>query len=70
MLIYKFLLAKKQLVAGLLVDIKGAFDHVNRRKLLLVLRDMGLPGNLLYWVASFLTDRQVTLVIDRFEGQT
>jgi len=62
--------AKKQLVAGLLLDVKGAFDHVNRKQLLTVLKELKLPSNLLSWVASFLTDRQVTLVIDGFECPT
>jgi hypothetical protein len=61
---------KKQLVAGLLLDIKGAFDYVNRKQLLIVLKELGLPRNLLLWVASFLSDRQAVLVINGFEGQT
>ena len=61
--------AKKQIVAGLLLDVKGAFPNVKKKQLLLALKDLGLPENILHWVASFLTDRQVTLVVDGFEGQ-
>ena len=39
---------EKQLVAALLLNIKGAFDYINRRQLLKVLKELGLLGNLLY----------------------
>jgi hypothetical protein len=51
-----------------MLDIKGAFDHVNRKRLLELLKELKLPGNILAWVASFLTNRQACLVVDRIEG--
>ena len=50
-----------------MLDIKGAFDHINRKRLLELLKELKLPGNILAWVASFLTDRQACLVIDGIE---
>ncbi|ODM21086.1 hypothetical protein SI65_04139 [Aspergillus cristatus] len=60
--------AAKQLAATLFMDIKGAFDHVNAALLVNRLEAMGLDGSLVNWVASFLSDRQVQLVIDGHPG--
>ena len=43
------------------MDVKGAFDHVSKTKL--VERMMEL-GDLIRWTLSFLTDRKIQLVID------
>ena len=51
-----------------MLDVKRAFDHINRKRLLELLKELKLPGNILAWVASFLTDRQACLVIDGIEG--
>lgn len=56
------------IAALLLMDVKGAFDHVSRCGLLHRLVDMGADGNLIAWVESFLTDRRLRLVIDGHEG--
>ena len=50
----------------ILLDIKGAFDHVKKDKLLQVLHELQLPDNLISWVSSFLTNRKIQLA---FEGQ-
>ena len=49
-----------------LLDIKGAFDHVKEDKLLQILHELQLPDNLISWVSSFLTNRKIQLA---FEGQ-
>lgn len=59
---------EKKVVGALMLDVKGAFDHVNRKRLLELLKELGLPGNIIAWVASFLTDRQACLVVDGIEG--
>ena len=46
------------------LDIKGAFDHVNKVKLLEVLQGLGLPTNLVSWVNSFLTGRKIQLAFN------
>ena len=50
----------------ILLDIKGAFDHVKKDKLLQILHELQLPDNLISWVSSFLTNRKIQLA---FEGQ-
>ena len=54
--------------ACLFMDIKGAFDHVVGSKLIGGLREAGLDGDLIRWVASFLTNRRALLVIDGHPG--
>ena len=55
-------------VATLLqLDIKGAFDTVNHRKLLHTLWAMGFPIWIVRWVRSFLADRTARL---SFDGDT
>lgn len=57
-------------IAGLLLmDVKGAFDHVSRNQLLRSMRDMKIDGNLIKWVGSFMTDRRLQLVIDGHCGK-
>jgi ribonuclease HI len=52
----------KGLVASLLTtDIKGAFDSILRNRLTLRLREQGWPIWLIRWVASFQSDRSVTV---------
>jgi hypothetical protein len=58
-----------KLGACLFMDIKGAFDHVVGSKLIGGLRDTGMDGDLIRWVASFLTDRYALLVIDGHAGE-
>ena len=55
---------RKQLMAALFMDVKGAFDHVNPRRLVIRMTELGLDGDLIRWVQSFLTDRHVQLNID------
>jgi hypothetical protein len=53
-----------KVVSVLFLDVKGAFDHVNREQLLEVLQDLGFPTPVLSWVDSFLTDRLIALAFD------
>jgi hypothetical protein len=53
------------MIAGtLFIDIKGAFPNVDRPRLLARLIELGIPGDLVRWIDSFLSDRKVQLVID------
>src|ERR1700710_2689511 len=49
----------------LFLDIKGAFDHVSKNRLIEVLVNLKLPISLIKWVLSFMNDRILRLV---FEG--
>jgi hypothetical protein len=50
------------------MDVKGAFDHVDPTRLVKRIREIGIDGDLIYWVTSFLMDRQVQLVINGHQG--
>lgn len=39
------------------LDVQGAYDNVNIYKLVQILRDIGIPGNLLKWLFRFLNNR-------------
>jgi ribonuclease HI len=56
--------AKKWTTSALFLDIKGAFDHVARGRLLNTLGSLGLPPSLISWVSSFLRDRTIRLSFD------
>ena len=58
------------MVLTLLLDIKGAFDRVNKRQLLERMIEVGIAGNIVRWVDSFLSDRRAMLVIDGRAGKT
>jgi hypothetical protein len=58
------------MVLTLLLDIKGAFDQVNKRQLLERMIEVGIAGNIVRWVDSFLSDRRAMLVIDGRAGKT
>ncbi|KAH7551111.1 hypothetical protein BM1_09985 [Bipolaris maydis] len=58
---------KQKTTTTIFLDIKGAFDHVSKNKLLEVMKDQGLPCCLLAWTKSFLEDRILQL---SFDGQT
>ena len=51
-------------LSALFVDVKGAFDHVSRTQLLLILQSLGLPPAVLSWTDSFLSDRKLGLAFD------
>lgn len=50
--------------ALLLTNFKGEFDHVSRNCLLRRLKEIGVDGNLVGWVGSFVTERRLQLRID------
>jgi hypothetical protein len=57
-------------IAGLLLmDVKGAFDHVNHRRLLTTMVAKKLDGDLIEWTEDFLTNRTVQITVDGFDGE-
>jgi len=58
---------QRRKTSTLFLDVKGAFDHVAKNQLLSILQSLRLPANLIAWVSSFLSDRQLQLA---FDGQT
>lgn len=61
---------RKQVMLALLLDVKGAYDRVNKRQLLRRMVEIGIAGNLIRWVQSFMSDRRALLVIDGRTGET
>lgn len=51
----------------LLINVKGAFDHVSWSCFLHSMQEMGTDRNLMRWTESFKSDRSVRLVIDRHQ---
>jgi ribonuclease HI len=49
---------------ALFLDIKGAFDHVAKNQLLIVLKELRLPTSLIAWISSFLVDRLIKLAFN------
>jgi ribonuclease HI len=59
---------EKMLSGALFMDVKGAFDHVDPARLVKRMGEIGIDGDLIHWVTSFLMDRKVQLVIDGHQG--
>jgi hypothetical protein len=49
------------------MDVKGAFDHVSRGRLLAKMVEMRIESNLVRWVSSFMEGRRIRMVIDGCE---
>lgn len=62
--------SRKRIALALLLDVKGAFDRVNKQRLLHRMVEVGIAGNIVRWVDSYLSDRQAMLVIDGRTGET
>lgn len=57
-------LAEGNLAGMLLMDVKGAFDHVSESGLLGTMEAMGTEGDLIKSTESFVSNRRVRLIID------
>jgi retron-type reverse transcriptase len=60
----------KRTALALLLDVKGAFDKVDKMHLLKRMIQVGIAGNIMRRVGSFLSNRQAMLVIDGRTGET
>ncbi|KAL1581647.1 hypothetical protein WHR41_09703, partial [Cladosporium halotolerans] len=61
---------RKQMSLALLLDVKGAYDRVDKHQLLRRMVEVGIAGNIIRWVKSFMSDRRALLVIDGRMGET
>ena len=62
---------KGNVTSTLFLDIKGAFDHVSKPKLLSTMQRLDLPSTLVSWVSSFLSERVIRLMFDgRVQDET
>lgn len=57
-------------MSALFIDVKGTFNHINLRKLIITMIELGLDRDLIQQVLSFLTTRQVQLIIDNIKRLT
>jgi len=55
-------------VSSLFLDIKAGFDNMDNPTLARILREGGIPGYLVSWVASFFGERSCTLVFQGAPG--
>ena len=53
-----------RVLSAMLLDVKGAFDHVSLNQLLKVMKQLKLPQRVLKWVKCFLTNRSIVLAFD------
>jgi ribonuclease HI len=56
-------------VSALAFDIKGYFDNINHRRLTRTMELLGFAPEVVTWVASFLSDRQVVIRVDGYKGE-
>lgn len=45
-----------------MVSVRGAFDYINKKKLIGVMRTMGLPETAVMWTFEFMKYRSASLV--------
>ena len=60
---------KKKLAAALFLDVKRAFNHISKNRLIERMIDMGVDRDLIKWTRSLLTDQKVQLVLNRHDNQ-
>jgi hypothetical protein len=58
----------KMIAGSLLMDVKSAFNNVNKAHLGKRMEDLQLEPDLIRWTDSFMTGRQVKLVLDDETG--
>jgi hypothetical protein len=58
-----------KVTTALTFDIKGYFDFVNHNRLLHELRRKRIPVKYVFWVASFLSQREAAICVDGFRGE-
>jgi len=60
---------KKQVAGALFMDVKSAFNNVIKSHLGRRMEALGIQLDLIWWMASFMSDRQVKLVLDGKTGE-
>ena len=60
---------KRQVTGALFMDVKSAFNNVNKALLGKRMEELGVEADLIHWTMSFMTDRRVKLVLDGEVGE-
>ena len=70
-IIYDIQLANnnKYIISYLLLDVKGAFDHVLINQLIRIIVKMQLPYQIIEWTKCFMSNRAISLAFDRQKQQ-
>ena len=63
-------LYKGNIMIGVYIDLKKAFDTVNHNILLKKLHAYGIRGNILKWFESYLHDRQQYVYVNKTKSDT
>lgn len=50
------------------INVKGVFNHISKVDLFKKMLALGTNGDLIGWTKSFLTNRKVQLVIDKYDN--
>jgi len=58
----------REVPSALFIDVKGAFDHVSRERLLHTLTEMQFPVQVISWVNHFLSLRSIAFAFDGQRG--
>ena len=61
--------AAKKVAGALFMDVKSAFNNVNKAHLGKRMQALGIEPDLIQWTGSFMSDRQVKLVLDGKVGE-
>jgi hypothetical protein len=59
--------AKRKIAGAILMDLKGAFDHVSRTRLTKRLEELEADPQRIRWTDNFMKDRKVSLIINGYE---
>jgi len=60
---------KKRIAGALFMDVKSAFNNVDKTFLGKRMEDLGIEADLIRWTMSFMSDRRVKLVLDGEVGE-
>lgn len=53
----------------LFINLKGAFDHMSRGKLITQMIEFSINGDLITQIKSFFTNRKIQLIIDGHDNK-
>ncbi|TVY22092.1 putative 115 kDa protein in type-1 retrotransposable element [Lachnellula hyalina] len=55
---------QNKITSTLLLDVKGAYNHMSKNRLLIILKDLAFPDLVIKWVLSFISRRSLKLLFN------
>ncbi|TVY22235.1 hypothetical protein LHYA1_G009111, partial [Lachnellula hyalina] len=55
---------QNKITSTLLLDVKGAYNHVSKNRLLTILKNLAFPDSVIKWVLSFISGRSLKLLFN------